>query len=97
MSNISHGKNCSRYTRSPVLALARRQIEPQRPLAIMKNLSIGTRLTLGFAVVLSFLVALTCIGVWRMQQASVLTDNMVKQTVRNERLIDEWAKVIEVS
>ncbi|RSZ57794.1 HAMP domain-containing protein [Massilia atriviolacea] len=63
----------------------------------MKNLSIGTRLTLGFAVVLSFLVALTGIGVWRMQHASELTDSMVKQTVRNERLIDEWAKVIEVN
>ncbi|UOD30419.1 MCP four helix bundle domain-containing protein [Massilia violaceinigra] len=63
----------------------------------MKNLSIGTRLTLGFAVVLLFLVALTGIGVWRMQQAGVLTDNMVKETVRNERLIDEWAKVIEVN
>ncbi|NHZ90429.1 hypothetical protein F2P45_15580 [Massilia sp. CCM 8733] len=63
----------------------------------MKNPSIGTRLTLGFAVVLLFLVVLTGIGVWRMQQASVMTDNMVKQTVRNERLIDEWAKVIEVN
>ncbi len=67
------------------------------PIAHMKNLSIGTRLTLGFAVVLLFLVALTGIGVWRMQQASVLTDNMVKETVRNERLIDEWSKVIEVN
>jgi methyl-accepting chemotaxis protein len=63
----------------------------------MKNLSIGTRLTLGFAIVLVFLVALTGIGVWRMQYASVLTDQMVQQTVRNERLIDEWAKVIEVN
>ncbi|HEX8612128.1 MAG TPA: methyl-accepting chemotaxis protein [Telluria sp.] len=63
----------------------------------MKNLSIGTRLTFGFAIVLLFLVALTGIGVWRMQQASVLTDTMVKDTVRNERLIAEWAKVIEVN
>ncbi|NHZ98347.1 hypothetical protein F2P46_21865 [Massilia sp. CCM 8734] len=67
------------------------------PFALMKNLSIGTRLTLGFALVLLFLVALTGIGVWRMQQASVMTDNMVKDTVRNERLIDGWAKVIEVN
>ena len=67
------------------------------PIAPMKNLSIGTRLTFGFAIVLLFLVALTGIGVWRMQQASVLTDTMVKDTVRNERLIAEWAKVIEVN
>jgi methyl-accepting chemotaxis protein len=63
----------------------------------MKNLRIGTRLSLGFAIVLMLLVALTVIGVWRMQSASAMTDEMIGVKVRNERLIGEWAKVIEVN
>ena len=63
----------------------------------MKNLSIGTRLALGFAVVLLLLVTLTSIGVWRLQSASAMTDQMVAVAIKNERLIDEWFKVIEVN
>ncbi len=63
----------------------------------MKNLAIGSRLALGFAIVLLFLVALTSIGVWRMHSASALTDALIKVKVRNERLIEEWAKVVEVN
>ena len=63
----------------------------------MKNLNIGTRLALGFAVVLLLLVTLTSIGVWRLQSASGLTDQMVAVKIKNERLIDEWFKVIEVN
>ena len=43
------------------------------------------------------LVALTAIGVWRMHSASAKTDELVNVKVRNERLIDEWAKVVEVN
>ncbi len=63
----------------------------------MKNLNIGTRLALGFAVVLSLLVALSAIAIWRMQAASVATDNLINEKVRNERLMDEWAQVIHVN
>ena len=63
----------------------------------MKNLHIGARLGLGFALVLLFLVAMTVAGVWRMHSASVLTDAMVHERVRNERMLAEWARVIEVN
>ena len=63
----------------------------------MKNMNIGTRLAIGFAVVLSLLVALTAIAVWRMQSASAMTNELVDVKVRNERLISEWQKVIEVN
>ncbi len=63
----------------------------------MKNLNIGTRLALGFAIVLSLLVALSAIAVWRMQSASAMTDHLINEKVRNERLIDEWAQVIHVN
>jgi methyl-accepting chemotaxis protein len=63
----------------------------------MKNLNIGTRLALGFSIVLLLLVALTGIGVWRMHSASEITDEMIKVKVRNERMIAEWGKVIEVN
>jgi methyl-accepting chemotaxis protein len=63
----------------------------------MKNMNIGTRLALGFAVVLSLLVALSALAVWRMQAASAATEVMIHEKVRNERMIDEWVKVIEVN
>jgi methyl-accepting chemotaxis protein len=63
----------------------------------MKKLNIGTRLALGFAVVLSLLVALSAIALWRMQSASAMTDQLIFEKVRNERLIDEWAQVIHVN
>ena len=63
----------------------------------MNNLSIGARLALGFAIVLLLLAALTGISIQTMHGASAATDKLVKVTVRNERLIDEWVKVIEVN
>ncbi|MES2148816.1 MAG: methyl-accepting chemotaxis protein [Pseudomonadota bacterium] len=63
----------------------------------MNDLNIGTRLGLGFTLVLLLLVALTGVGIWRMHSASALTEQMINVKVRNERLIDEWAKVIEVN
>ena len=63
----------------------------------MKNMNIGTRLAIGFAVVLSLLVALTAIAVWRMHTASAMTDALVNVKVRNERLIGDWQRVVEVN
>ena len=63
----------------------------------MKNLNIGSRLALGFAVVLALLVAVSAIAVWRLQSASAMTGNLINEQVRNERLIDEWQRVIEVN
>ena len=64
---------------------------------LMKNMNIGTRLAIGFAVVLSLLVALTAIAVWRMHTASAMTDEMVHLKVRNERMVGDWQRVIEVN
>ena len=63
----------------------------------MKNMNIGTRLAIGFAVVLSLLVALTAIALWRMDTANAMTDELINVQVRNERLIGEWQRVIEVN
>ncbi|HEV7816580.1 MAG TPA: methyl-accepting chemotaxis protein [Janthinobacterium sp.] len=63
----------------------------------MKNLNIGVRLGIGFAAVLLLLVALTVIGVMRMQTASAMTDTLINVKVKNERMIAEWVKVIELN
>jgi len=63
----------------------------------MKNLKIGVRLGGGFAAVLLLLTSLTVVGIVQMQGASRQTDALVHVKVRNERLIGEWAKVIEVN
>ena len=63
----------------------------------MKNLKIGVRLGGGFAAVLALLTTLTVVGIVQMQHASQQTDELVNVKVRNERLIGEWAKVIEVN
>ena len=63
----------------------------------MKNLSIGVRLGSVFSLILLLLLAVTVIGVWRMNGASVMTDNMVNNRLPNERMVGEWAKLIEVN
>ena len=63
----------------------------------MKNLKIGVRLGGGFAAVLLLLTSLTVVGIVQMQSASKETDALVNVKVRNERLIGEWTKVIEVN
>src|SRR5471032_648725 len=63
----------------------------------MKNLKIGARLGVGFSVVLLLLTVLTAIGILRMNRASDMTDEMINVRMRNERLISEWFKVIEVN
>ena len=63
----------------------------------MKNLKIGTRLGGGFAAVLVLLTTLTVVGIVQMHNASRETDDLVRVKVRNERLIGEWTKVIEVN
>jgi len=63
----------------------------------MNQLSIGTRLSLVFALLLVLLLALTATGVWRMNSASQMTDELIKSKLENERMVDEWFKVIEVN
>ena len=63
----------------------------------MKNLKIGVRLGLAFSVVLLLLTALTLVGIARMQSASAMTDALVHERVRIERMVTEWQKVVEVN
>ncbi|MGK5019379.1 methyl-accepting chemotaxis protein [Janthinobacterium sp. LB2P10] len=63
----------------------------------MKNLKIGVRLGGAFAAVLLLLTSLTVVGIVQLQSASKETDTLVGVDVRNERLIAEWTKVIEVN
>ena len=63
----------------------------------MKNLNIGMRLGIVFALLLLLMLAVTAIGVWRMQIASDMTNQMIKNRLPNERMVDEWFKVIEVN
>ncbi|WP_431478436.1 methyl-accepting chemotaxis protein [Massilia eburnea] len=63
----------------------------------MKNMKIGARLGLAFAVVLLLLAAMTLVGIMRLQSASEKTEALVAENVRNERLVAEWQKVVEVN
>jgi len=63
----------------------------------MKNLNIGSRLGVGFAIVLLLLAALTVTAIVRMQTASDLTYRLVHTSIKNQRMVAEWAKIIEIN
>ena len=63
----------------------------------MKNLKIGTRLGIGFAAVLSLLVILIAVTLMRMADISTATDRLVNTSMKNQRLVAEWAKIIAVN
>ena len=63
----------------------------------MKNLKIGARLGIGFAIVLSLLLALTLISLARMEAAGSQTDRLVNTSIKNQRKVAEWAKLIELN
>ena len=61
------------------------------------NWRIGTRLGFGFSCVLGLLMLLSGIGIWRLQTAGNLTDEMVNQALRKERLVTEWHSATQVN
>ncbi|MEX5746739.1 methyl-accepting chemotaxis protein [Massilia sp. X63] len=63
----------------------------------MKNLKIGARLGIGFAVVLSLLLAVTLTALVRMQSAGDLTHRLVNTSIKNQRNLAEWGKLIELN
>ncbi len=63
----------------------------------MKNLKIGTRLGIGFAVVLLLLVVLIFTTLARMHETSEATDRLVNTSMKNQRSVAEWVKIIEVN
>jgi len=63
----------------------------------MNNLKIGTRLGFGFSLILLLLTTMTIIGILRLSSASAMTDHMIDVKIRDQRLIAEWGKIIEVN
>jgi methyl-accepting chemotaxis protein len=63
----------------------------------MNNLKIGTRLGFGFSLILLLLTTMTIIGIMRLSSASAMTDHMIDVKIRDQRLIAEWGKIIEVN
>jgi methyl-accepting chemotaxis protein len=63
----------------------------------MHNLKIGTRLGVGFSLILLLLTTMTIIGIMRLSSASAMNDQMIDVRMRDQRLIAEWGKIIEVN
>jgi methyl-accepting chemotaxis protein len=63
----------------------------------VKNLKIGARLGIGFAIVLALLVVLTVTSMVRMQSAGALTERLVHTSMKNQRNVAEWGKLIELN
>ncbi len=63
----------------------------------MKNLKIGARLGIGFTVVLVLLLVVTVTALARMQTAGDLTQRLVNTSIKNQRNVAEWAKLIELN
>jgi len=63
----------------------------------VKNLKIGARLGIGFAIVLSLLIVLGVTALGRMQAAGDLTYRLVNTSIKNQRNVAEWAKLIELN
>jgi len=63
----------------------------------VKNLKIGARLGIGFAVILSLLVVVALTALVRMQTAGDLTYRLVNTSIKNQRNVAEWAKLIELN
>ena len=63
----------------------------------MKNLKIGARLGIGFAVVLALLLAVTLVALARMQAAGDLTARLVNTSIKDQRNVAEWGKMIELN
>ncbi|WP_020655160.1 methyl-accepting chemotaxis protein [Massilia niastensis] len=63
----------------------------------MKNLKIGARLGIGFAIVLALLAAVTVTALTRMQFAGDLTHRLVYTSIKNQRTLADWRKLIELN
>jgi methyl-accepting chemotaxis protein len=63
----------------------------------VKNLKIGVRLGAGFAIVLALLLAVTVTAVLRMQEAGDMTNRLVNTSIKNQRNVAEWGKLIELN
>ncbi|WP_286867297.1 MCP four helix bundle domain-containing protein, partial [Herbaspirillum sp. UBA812] len=57
---------------------------------ILGNMNIGKRLTLGFAVILAFSAIVAGISLWRLEQVSTATREMMNDPLKTERLMGDW-------
>ena len=57
---------------------------------ILGNMNIGKRLTLGFAVILAFSAVVAAISLWRLEQVSTATREMMNDPLKTERLMGDW-------
>ena len=60
-----------------------------------KNMSIGTRLGLGFSLILALAMLITGISVWRLQNLSDATRDMMEVPLAKERMISDWYSKID--
>jgi len=63
----------------------------------MKNLKIGTRLALSYAAVLALMIILIVVTLLRMSDINDATDRLVNTSMKNQRNVGEWSKIIEVN
>jgi methyl-accepting chemotaxis protein len=63
----------------------------------MKNLKIGTRLAISYAAVLVLMVILIVVAITRMSDINDATNRLVHTSMKNQRSVAEWAKIIEVN
>jgi methyl-accepting chemotaxis protein len=63
----------------------------------MKNLKIGTRLAISYAAVLALMILLIVVTLSRMSEMNDATDRLVNTSMKNQRNVGEWVKIIEVN
>lgn len=59
----------------------------------MKNFKIGTRLAIGFIMVVMLIVANSATGVWRLQEVSHQTHEIIDNALLKERLVGDWLRL----
>lgn len=59
----------------------------------MKNFKIGTRLAMGFILVVMLIVANCATGVWRLQEVSHETHEIIDNALLKERLVSDWLRL----
>jgi methyl-accepting chemotaxis protein len=63
----------------------------------MKNLKIGTRLAISYAALLALMVVLIVVTLTRLGDMNEATDRLVTTSMKNQRNVAEWAKIIQVN
>ena len=63
----------------------------------MKNLKIGTRLAFSYAAVLILMAIVIVVTLGRMGDMKDATDRVVNTSMKNQRNVAEWTRIIEVN